>query len=163
MGKTELDLLIRQLRRIIVCGYGATDSAAERTSMDTNVLEEWVILGISYLVPIVEACGAVVIVLGVIRTLVQYVRGRLQLDVECLASMRLQLVPSLVMGLDFQLAADVLKTAISPTWDHILVLGALIALRTTLNFLLERELHHTVSAMPAPGVEQGSGHQTRRV
>lgn len=127
--------------------------------MDTNALEEWVILGISYLAPIVEACGAIVIVLGVIRTLVQYVRGRFQLDVECLTDMRLQLVPSLVMGLDFQLAADVLKTTISPTWNHLLVLAALVGLRTTLNFLLERELHHTVSAMPASGVEPSSEHQ----
>ncbi len=131
--------------------------------MDTNALEEWVILAISYLVPIVEACGAVVIVLGVVRTLVQYVRGRLQLDVECLTGMRLQLVPSLVMGLDFQLAADVLKTAISPTWDHLLVLAALIGLRTTLNFLLERELHHTVCALPASRVESSSEHQTKQV
>jgi uncharacterized membrane protein len=129
--------------------------------METNALEEWVILAISYLVPIVEACGAMVIVLGVIRTLVQYVRGRLQLDVEHLARMRLQLVPSLVMGLDFQLAADVLKTTISPTWNHLLVLAALVGLRTTLNFLLERELHHTVSAIPVPGVDPSSGHQAK--
>ena len=126
--------------------------------MDTNALEEWVILAISYLVPIVEACGAIVIVLGVIRTLVQYVRGRFRVDVEYLTCMRLQLVPSLVMGLDFQLAADVLKTTISPTWDHLLVLAALVGLRTTLNFLLERELHHTVRAMPARPEQQAAGH-----
>lgn len=130
--------------------------------MHTNALEEWVILAISYLVPIVEACGAMVIIVGVIRTLVQYVRDRLRLDVECLTGMRSQLVPSLVMGLDFQLAADVLKTTISPTWDHILVLAALIGLRTTLNFLLERELH-TVCATPVAGREQSSGHHLKEV
>lgn len=128
--------------------------------MHTNALEEWVILAISYLVPIVEACGAIVIIVGVIRTLVQYVRRRLRLDVECLTGMRSQLVPSLVMGLDFQLAADVLKTAISPTWDHILVLAALIGLRITLNFLLERELH-AVCAIPGSGVEPSSEHQAK--
>jgi uncharacterized membrane protein len=130
--------------------------------MHTNALEEWVILAISYLVPIVEACGAMVIIVGVIRTLVQYVRDRLRLDVECLTGMRSQLVPSLVMGLDFQLAADVLKTTISPTWDHILVLAALIGLRTTLNFLLERELH-TVCATPVTGRERSSGHHLKEV
>jgi uncharacterized membrane protein len=126
--------------------------------MHTNALEEWVILAISYLVPIVEACGAMVIIVGVIRTLVQYVRGRLRVDVDCLTGMRSQLVPSLVMGLDFQLAADVLKTAISPTWDHLLVLAALIGLRTALNLVLERELH-TVCAVPASGLKPGSEHQ----
>jgi uncharacterized membrane protein len=129
--------------------------------METNALEEWVILAISYLVPIVEACGATVIVVGVIRTLIQYLRDRFRLDEDCLIDMRLQLVPSLVMGLDFQLAADVLKTAISPTWNHILILGALIALRTVLNFLLERELH-TASAKSACAHTQPE-HRAREV
>jgi uncharacterized membrane protein len=153
-------LLIWRLGRIIVRSKGAVDSAAGRTSVHTNALEEWVVLAISYVVPIVEACGAVVIVLGVIRTLADYVRRRLRLDVECLSGMRSQLVPSLVMGLDFQLAADVLKTAISPTWDHLLVLAALIGLRTALNFVLERELH-TVCAMPASGAGPSSEHQAK--
>jgi uncharacterized membrane protein len=44
------------------------------------------------------------------------------------------------MGLEFQVAADILRTATAPTWNDILLLAALIALRTVLNFLLELEL-----------------------
>jgi len=125
--------------------------------MHENAVEELVILVISYLVPIVEACGAVVIMIGVIRTVWQYIRGRLRLDPTCLHELRLPLVESLIMGLEFQMAADVLKTAISPTWSHVLMLAALVGLRIALSFLLERELH-TICAVPLTGAEHGSEH-----
>ena len=37
-------------------------------------------------------------------------------------------------------SADILKTALAPTWNDILLLAALIALRTVLSYLLEAEL-----------------------
>lgn len=44
------------------------------------------------------------------------------------------------MGLEFQVAADILKTALAPLWNDILLPAALIALRTVLDYLLEAEL-----------------------
>jgi len=41
------------------------------------------------------------------------------------------------------LAADILATAIAPTWDEIGKLAAIAALRTALNYFLERELDST--------------------
>jgi uncharacterized membrane protein len=38
------------------------------------------------------------------------------------------------------LAADILATAIAPTWDEIGKLAAIAVLRTALNYFLEREL-----------------------
>jgi uncharacterized membrane protein len=55
-------------------------------------------------------------------------------------SMRIRLGQAMVMGLEFQVAADILRTATAPSWNDILLLAALIALRTVLNFFLEREL-----------------------
>ncbi|MBM4428827.1 MAG: DUF1622 domain-containing protein [Chloroflexi bacterium] len=107
--------------------------------MHLTALEEIVMTAIHYVVPLVEACGAFVIMLGVIRTMVYHFRRLFSFEPECVARARLQLVESLVMGLEFQVAADVLKTAISPTWDDFLRLAALIALRTVLGFVLERE------------------------
>ena len=46
----------------------------------------------------------------------------------------------MVMGLGFQVTADILKTALAPTWNDILLLAALIALRTVPSYLLEAEL-----------------------
>jgi len=109
--------------------------------MHLNSLEEIVLEVIRYLVPTVEACGALVIVLGVIRTMVDLLHDRFSFEPGCVTTARLQLGQSLAMGLEFQIAADILKTAIAPTWNDILLLAALIGLRTVLNYLLEREAH----------------------
>lgn len=46
----------------------------------------------------------------------------------------------LVAGLTFQLAADIIETAIAPSWNDIGRLAAIAAIRTALNFFLERDL-----------------------
>lgn len=46
----------------------------------------------------------------------------------------------LVAGLTFQLAADIIGTSIAPTWLDVGRLGAIAAIRTFLNFFLERDL-----------------------
>jgi uncharacterized membrane protein len=46
----------------------------------------------------------------------------------------------LVAGLTFQLAADIIETAIAPGWTDIERLAAIAVIRTLLNFFLERDL-----------------------
>jgi uncharacterized membrane protein len=46
----------------------------------------------------------------------------------------------LVAGLTFQLAADVVRTTIAPTWDDIGHLAASAAIRTFLTFFLDRDI-----------------------
>ena len=80
------------------------------------------------------------IMLEVLRTTLQYVIAFLGLRPVQLTALRMRLGQSMVIGLEFLVAADILKTALSPTWNDILLLAALIALRTILNYLLEHEL-----------------------
>jgi len=49
----------------------------------------------------------------------------------------------LVLALEFLLAADILKTAISPTWTDIGQLAAIAGIRTFLNYSLSHDLRHT--------------------
>src|SRR5262249_61833092 len=44
----------------------------------------------------------------------------------------------LLLGLEFELAADIIGSVISPTWVDIGELGAIAVLRTVLNYLLEK-------------------------
>lgn len=46
----------------------------------------------------------------------------------------------LVAGLTFQLAADIIESAVAPTWESIGKLAAVAAIRTFLNYFLERDL-----------------------
>jgi len=69
----------------------------------------------SYLIVIVEACGGLVIAIGVGRAIVDYVRtrcvGRRSRDPT---GLRITLGRSMVLALEFQVAADILKTGLSP-------------------------------------------------
>ena len=53
---------------------------------------------------------------------------------------RLRLGRWLAVALEFLLAADILKTAVAPTWDDIGKLAAIATLRTLLNYFLEKEI-----------------------
>ncbi len=53
---------------------------------------------------------------------------------------RLKLGRWLALALEFELAADILRTAVAPTWSEIGQLAAIAALRTALNFFLQREI-----------------------
>ena len=61
----------------------------------------------------------------------------------------------LLFGLEFELAADVVRTAISPTWAAIGQLAAIGAIRTFLNYALEKDLDKYIDA-EAPDFVQKS-------
>ena len=46
----------------------------------------------------------------------------------------------LLLALEFELAADIVRTAISPTWNDIGQLAAIGTIRTVLNYFLELDL-----------------------
>ena len=52
----------------------------------------------------------------------------------------------LLLGLEFELAADIVASVISPSWIDIGQLGAIAAIRTFLNYFLEKDLEHSETA-----------------
>jgi uncharacterized membrane protein len=118
---------------------------------------------IGCVVPVIEACGAFIIALEVVRTMVGYVANLFRRDPVHMSALRHRLGQSMVMGIEFQVAADILKTALAPSWNDILLLAALIGLRTVLNYLMERELRMLeadqqvadLASVTGKGTEQG--------
>ena len=55
-------------------------------------------------------------------------------------TIRLELGVVLALALEFLLAADIVGTAISPSWDAVAKLAAITGIRTFLNFFLQREV-----------------------
>lgn len=53
---------------------------------------------------------------------------------------RLRLGRWLTLAIEFELAADILRTAVTPTWNDIGQLAAIVVLRTVLNYFLQREV-----------------------
>ncbi|UGA36015.1 DUF1622 domain-containing protein [Chromobacterium haemolyticum] len=59
---------------------------------------------------------------------------------------RLSFARFLALALELQLAADILSTAVAPSWDQIGKLGAIAVLRTALNYFLGKEIRETEAA-----------------
>lgn len=53
---------------------------------------------------------------------------------------RIELSGWLVLGLEFELAADIIRTTLTPSWTALGQLAAIIALRTALNYLLQQDI-----------------------
>lgn len=89
----------------------------------------------------IEIIAALIIGIGLIQFLISYVKtffGKTyHLDN---AMLRVKFGGSLAIALELLLAADILVTAVAPTWEEIGKLGAIVAIRTALNFFLEKEL-----------------------
>ena len=58
----------------------------------------------------------------------------------------LRFATSILLALEFTLAADIIRSAISPSWDAIGKLGAIAAIRIALNFFLSRDIETLVEA-----------------
>ena len=93
----------------------------------------------------VEAAAALVIGLAAIeaflRALTLFVpRPALPNEPDAKELVRLKLGRWLALALELELGADILRTAVAPTWTEIGQLGAIVVLRTALNFFLQQEI-----------------------
>lgn len=96
---------------------------------------------VDLLVRLIEAAGALIIFTGAVLAFVRFVVvGLTERRPEVFTGVRLVLGRFLALGLEFQLASDVLRTAIAPSWDEIGQLAAVAAIRTALNYFLERDI-----------------------
>lgn len=88
----------------------------------------------------IETIGALIIAMGIGLALYYFVRALVPPQVESYNKIRLVLARYLALALEFQLRADILSTAIAPTWDQIGKLGAIAVIRTGLNYFLTLEM-----------------------
>ncbi len=113
--------------------------AAVRPPAEVGV-EGNVVNAVLWLKLAVETVGAFVIGLGIVNAAYLFVRALIPPQVENYNRVRLTLARYLALALEFQLGADILSTAVAPTWDQIGKLGAIAVIRTALNFFLTREM-----------------------
>jgi len=96
---------------------------------------------VDFMVHVVEAAGAAIIFAGAVSAFAQFVRVAFRREgMAPFAQVRLDLGRFLVLGLEFQLAADILRTAVAPNFTSLAQLAAIAAIRTALNFFLGREI-----------------------
>src|SRR3974390_3241789 len=90
---------------------------------------------------VVEAVGVAIVALAVLVAAARFVtalaRRTHPFPPE---NLRLDLGRSLALSLEFLLGADILRTAVEPGWEEIGRLAAIAAIRTALNYFLQREI-----------------------
>jgi len=95
-----------------------------------------------YATYVAQLSAILVIVAGMLRALYYYIKNRIKNpdDYVPVLSSRLELGYTLSLGLSFLIGASILKSSITPTWDDIGKLAAIIGIRTVLNYFLSREI-----------------------
>jgi len=97
-----------------------------------------------YLSSFIEILAAIVIGIALLQFLYSYALNVSRPNSgKTIQDIRIRFGSSLTVSLELLLGADILATAIAPTWDEIGKLAAIATLRTALNYFLERELKNS--------------------
>jgi len=100
----------------------------------------------------IEGAAVIIVTYGCLEAFIQLVRVmvlRTDTHGERKAIWR-RLGVWLLLGLEFELAADIIASVISPSWQDIGELGAVAVVRTFLNYFLEKDLDHAEEAHEPP-------------
>lgn len=99
---------------------------------------------IGYAVLICEISAGFVILIGVFQALFAFLRHSCQKSINkqiaCSQTIRLRIGYRLSLALEFAVAADILRLAISPRLGDLLILFVVILLRVLMNFFLEHDI-----------------------
>ena len=92
---------------------------------------------------VLNAISLFFIVAGTVVALIRTFRDRRRLSKVYPAHLSFRMVFGgwLVVALEFQLAADIVGTIVSPGTEHLVELGAIALIRTFLNYFLNKELN----------------------
>jgi uncharacterized membrane protein len=104
-------------------------------------------LAIEAIVVLVVAIGAAEAVIGAVKLI-----GRDQLFWNERRELWVRFAGWILLALEFALAADIIRSAVAPSWDEIGKLAAIAAIRTALNFFLARD----IETMQAKRVEMAA-------
>jgi uncharacterized membrane protein len=104
-------------------------------------VKEWLVLVSEQAIVVIDALALVIVVFGTVEAFVAGVR--LVVTTRSGYERReiwLHYARWLVAGLTFQLAADIIETSISTSWESLVRIAVIAAIRTFLNYFLERDL-----------------------
>jgi len=87
--------------------------------------------------------GALITIWAIIISLVDFLKKEIferKDTVKLNEAIRIKLGSYLVLALEFFIAGDIVKTIITPTWQSLGILGAIVVIRTILSYFLTKDL-----------------------
>jgi uncharacterized membrane protein len=95
----------------------------------------------------ISVLGALVVIWGVLEAMIRFIRAkfgtRVPDQIRENEAIRQQLGAHLLLGLEIFIAADIISSVVSPSWDKVGILAAIVAIRTVLSYFLRREVRLT--------------------
>ncbi len=88
---------------------------------------------------LLEFFGIIILVYTAIKSFILWIRKD--------KTLRLELAQGIALALEFKLGGEVLRTVVVREWAELGILGAIIALRAALTFLIHWEIKNETSAM----------------
>lgn len=104
-----------------------------------NIIAHYVELALPYVITILELMGIIVIAWSAIHSFWWYIQNTF---LKKSNNIMFHFSTGLATGLEFKMAAEILKTVIVREPEEILVLGAVILLRALLSVLIHFEMKH---------------------
>lgn len=92
---------------------------------------------------ILNIIGVLIILFGTAISLWEFLKKEIFAKsdlVKLNEAIRIKLGSYLVFGLEFFIAGDIVKTIITPTWESLGMLGAIVVIRTILSYFLTKDL-----------------------
>ena len=87
--------------------------------------------------------GALITVWGIVVSLFDFLKKEILRKKEVIQlneSIRIKLGSYLVLALEFFIASDIVRTIITPSWQSLGILGAIVVIRTVLSYFLTKDL-----------------------
>jgi uncharacterized membrane protein len=104
-------------------------------------MKEWLTIASEHAIVFIDALALIVILAGTVEAAIASLRSILPaVSNHERREVWLRYARWLVAGLTFQLAADIIETTITTSWDAIGRIAVIALIRTFLNFFLERDV-----------------------
>ena len=92
----------------------------------------------------ISVLGAIVVIWGVVEAFVRFLFLKLsfkpQNPISANEVVRQRLGAHLLLGLEIFIAGDIISSVVSPSWQKVGILAAIVAIRTVLSYFLRMEI-----------------------
>lgn len=103
-------------------------------------LESYLLIIVGWLEMLANFISVLIIASGIAVASGKVLQAVRKPDVKHYDAARLAFSRYLILALEFQLAADIVRTAVRPTWNDLGILATVAVIRTLLNYFLQGEM-----------------------
>lgn len=136
----------------------AAETLIEHVSVEQEVVEQGPIVqgldSFSILcAAVIGYVGVAIMMYGALKGIAQFLQYSVRKSMH-LSHIRIELGKHLALGLEFFVGKDIIESVVSPSWDDLGKLGAIVALRTVLTIFLSKELKEVEEELTVEKMER---------